>query len=71
MASHPISVFGSSSTSPTSADQNYDGGEDDSEYYGTEQYTSDDDDYTVLVADHRRIDFFELDDLGLERLFQN
>ena len=27
MASHPISVFGSSSTSPYSADQNYGGGE--------------------------------------------
>ena len=27
MASHPISVFGSSSTSPSSSDQNYGGGE--------------------------------------------
>ena len=50
--------------------QNYDDGEDDCEYFGTEQNTSDDDDYIILIADHRRIDFFELDELGLERLFQ-
>ena len=33
MASHPISVFGSSSTSPCSADQNYGGGEGDGEQF--------------------------------------
>ena len=43
---------------------------DDSEYYGTELDTSEDEDYTI-IAEHRRIDFFELDDWGLEQLFQN
>ena len=52
-------------------DELYDADDDgDSEYYGTELYSSDYDDYT-FIADHRRIDIFELDDLGLVRLFQN
>ena len=52
-------------------DELYDADDDgDSEYYGTELYSSDYDDYS-FIADHQRIDVFELDDLGLERLFQN
>ena len=47
--------------------------DDDSQYYGTELYSNDYDDHYeyTFIADHRRIDVFELDDLGLERLFQN